>query len=315
MKIVSNILTYLIVTVILLLLFAIVYFYANPSLKINNFLIHINNFSSLFIVLLTCMYVITTNNQLRSMHKQLNLMDKSVDLQIQPLPIPLITKIYLSSLNAYNSPLTNFKKISIEYFLNIELSLTNIGDGSALNVTINPSVSSNKNEVNYFSLAPEQITHLQTNESSQKFEFVFFNLDNKFLIDLYSEELVLNLKIFYKNFSGAGFVANNSYKLTVADNSKEELHNWGNFYKNEMKQFKQDFEDFEKSSDNIVEANRIVVKVRNSIDSFGLKNIDLSFWTKPESFLVDKVDFIKEVNLVEKQRSIYYSTYFNFTKE
>jgi hypothetical protein len=66
-------------------------------------------------MLLTIAYVYTTNRQLSSMEKQINLTDKSVNLQIQPLPIPRIDKIHLEKIKPYKGPEDDFTAIRIKY--------------------------------------------------------------------------------------------------------------------------------------------------------------------------------------------------------
>lgn len=54
----------------------------------------------MILVVLTLMYVVTTNRQLLSMENQLDVMDSSIKLQVQPLPVPAIKKIYLEKITS-----------------------------------------------------------------------------------------------------------------------------------------------------------------------------------------------------------------------
>ena len=64
-----------------------------------SFITFIAGVSTLFVALLTVFYVITTNQQFSVMESQLEEMQKSRELQAQPLPTIQVNKVYLETPN------------------------------------------------------------------------------------------------------------------------------------------------------------------------------------------------------------------------
>jgi len=183
--------------------------YLYPTSTIGEILRYYNGISSLIIVLLTLMYVITTNRQLLAMQNQLNIMDSSVKLQIQPLPVPSIKEIYLEKIRAYTGPSSKFTKVELLSRFNFKIDFKNAGTGAALNISVFSTICLRNNdrkeqELEIPDIVSNQIHLICENETQEVgIHNTFMILDRQFEIfkalNNNKSEVLLKLRIYYKN--------------------------------------------------------------------------------------------------------------------
>jgi hypothetical protein len=285
--------------------------YLYPASTLGNIIRYYNGISSLVLIILTLAYVITTNRQLFTMQKQLDIMDSSIKLQIQPLPVPSVKSIGLEKIGAFLGPQTNFATVHLLSRFNFYVDFKNAGTGVALNITAFASISIKGNneevrEIEIPQVPPNQIHLICENESvSNSMMNVFVILDNQFEIfkALYKQRRVMNqnkvilkLRIYYKNIFGSGFLEEAQYALFFESGQDEVVESWNEFIENGLKVLQQDIIRFESLIHKLPEeAKESFEKVRVHLRERFDKDIKLDYWARSTSFSVKIVDFEKSL--------------------
>ncbi|MDH5186106.1 MAG: hypothetical protein OEW70_03475, partial [candidate division WOR-3 bacterium] len=119
-----------IIAIILLFIFGVWGFFHYIVSKQANPPAFISAISSLMIALLTLVYVITTNRQLRAMRAQLFEMKRSREISTQPLPLVVLKDMYLEKPRVYYSPPEKECAGISRYIL--ECSVSNFGSSPAV---------------------------------------------------------------------------------------------------------------------------------------------------------------------------------------
>ncbi len=185
----------------------------------------LSGFATFIVAILTGAYVFTTNNQLSIMEKQLDEMSKGRELENQPFPWIENPIFKIEKPRAFYSPPRNSATIHSLYEINYKIK--NIGKGVAVGVFIDPKFTvefgSEKYENDGVPIKIEVI------EEGKYFEYkkpwydncnrVSINTDNNHLalkslakgrVDSFPK---LHMIIYYRNFIGAAFRINCTYKV------------------------------------------------------------------------------------------------------
>ncbi len=201
------------ITILVLFMAGTVFGYFFQDSVLGKMILYYSRLSPLVIVLLTLAYVITTQRQLKSMEKQLDIMDSSVRLQIQPLPVPSIDDVKLEKIRPYLSPVTNFEKVELLSRFHFDITFKNAGTGAALNTTVFASILiRNRKEkdivIEIPQFSPKQI-HLICEDEKKLETFMLVDREFEIFNSLNNnDEVILKLKIYYKNIFGSGFLQN-----------------------------------------------------------------------------------------------------------
>ncbi len=275
------------------------YFY--PTSSIGEVLRYYNGISSLIIVLLTLMYVITTNRQLLAMQNQLNIMDSSVKLQIQPLPVPSVKEIHLEKIRAYSGPESKFKKIELLSRFHFKIDFKNAGTGAALNTSVFASIclrskDEKVQELEIPQIGPTEIYLICENEKqADSIMNTFMILDRQFEIFKAlnnDSQVLLNLRIYYKNIFGSGFLEEAQYSLSFEKEQEELVKSWDEFINTGIKTLNEDIVRFESLIAKLPkEAKESFQKVNNHLKERFDKDLKLKYRIKPSSYNVRIVDF------------------------
>jgi hypothetical protein len=277
------------------------YFY--PNHIVSKLMVYYNSISSIILVGLTLAYVITTNMQLKSMKSQMKVMDKSINLQVQPLPVPTVKKTYLEKINAYVGPEDKFSSIQIIYRFHQDIKLANAGSGAALNTVVFTSLTSKKGKTFPAFFSRDQVHCLGTKVSDTA-NLSILALDNGFgiLSALLEHELTLRMDIFYKNIFGAGFHEQADYFYHLDDKNKEEAERWLDFLKNGVSKYSTDMKRYSALHDKVPsDAKEIMSKIRKEIEPMFSTDINLDHFIAKESFEVKIIDYTSEVLAMEKK--------------
>ena len=291
-----------------------------PQTKIGSFISYCNNYSSLFLVILTFSYVLTTNRQLISMEKQLNVMDSSVKLQIQPLPVPKIENIYLQKINAYVGPESGFSKIEMIARLHFDLNLKNVGTGAALNINVFPSIEiidETTKEIVLPDFRPEQIHLLSENETETgRFmlcdkDFELFRGMNPKVKVMGRQTVTLKLDIYYKNIFGSGFVERASYSLSPSSGHEETVEQWKDFIDNKYDEIAKDIKRYDSLKKSLPdEADQIFKSIREKLESKFKEDLPLKTYNNSNSYSIDIVNFEEEIKKANEHNDKKIKEYF-----
>lgn len=285
--------------IVLLLVFicltVVGYFYSDSAIK--GIISYYSGISSLLIVLLTLAYVVTTSRQLLAMHKQLAIMDSSVKLQVQPLPVPFVKYIHLEKIRAYLSPETKFSKVEIISRFHFNVYFKNAGTGAALNVFVFASIFiKGKNKEEKEIVIPQfrpQIFHLITENETQDSSFMILDDDFEIFKAINAhEEVILKLKIHYRNIFGSGFLEEAQYSLYFKEDNKDVINSWEKFIKEGMEELKEDITRFESLVHKLEnEADESFEKIKDHLGKLFDKDLELQFFIEPRFFNVRIVGF------------------------
>lgn len=289
---------------LLVFLLIVIFGYFLPSPALSAFISYLNNHATLFLVILTFTYVLTTNRQLQSMEKQLNVMDSSVKLQIQPLPIPEVSEIYLEKIRPYLSPDTGFSKVEVLSRLHYQIKLKNIGTGAALNIVMFPTIlisGESAKKINLPSFNPEQI-HLVSENETETGTFMQFDKDYDLLRGLNSYgDVTLHIEIYYRNIFGAGFKETSEHHLSVDYEQHDRLNEWSSFIDGENEDLQNDIKRFESLKPSLPdEADQEFDKIKDSLGEKFTDDLKLNCQSNPHVFEVELVDYTQAINKARK---------------
>ncbi len=308
----KSILLIIIFTVFILLI--TIFSYLKPESVTNKIILYYNSVSSLIIMILTIAYVYTTNGQLSSMKKQLNLMEKSVSLQVQPLPVPNIEKIYLETINAYKSPEDGFTSISVIYRFHCKSSFINAGNGAALNVAIYTSIIFDDNPDAVATQASGQIYCVSDKNSEKDCKVDSMILDRSYAIlkALLEGQLSLKMDIYYKNIFGAGFYEQAVYSLHLKSEDEAIALDWLKYISEFIKNKSIDFKRHKALAKTVPpDAKAIFDRIRSELKDKFKENINIEYHIEPESFSIKLIDYDESIKDMDKKYTEIYHKYKN----
>ncbi len=305
MKFLRNFKSRIIIIILIILIFSItIYSYIKPNSKVNEVITYYNSVSSLIIMILTIGYVYTTIGQLSSMKNQLNLMDKSVNLQVQPLPVPKIEEIYLEKINAYKSPEDGFSSIHVIYRFHCKSNFINAGNGAALNVAIYSSLVFDELEEAVTTQSSSQIYCISDKNMEKDTIIYTMILDRKYEIlnALLEGSLNLRMDIYYKNIFGAGFNECAVYSLYLKDEEAELAKGWLEYIKDFVKNNSVDFKRHKALASSVPsDAEMIFSRIRSDLENNFKSNLHINYRIEPESFEVKLVNYDESIKIMDKK--------------
>lgn len=293
---------FILVTIIAIFVGLTIVGYFYPGSAIGELLRYYNGISSLIIVILTLVYVITTNRQLLAMQNQLNVMDSSVKLQIQPLPVPSVKEIYLEKIRAYSGPESNFKKVELLSRFHFKIDFKNAGTGAALNISVFSTIrlknrDKKEQELEIPDIVSSQIHLICENETQDDgIRNTFVILDRQFEIfkalNDRKSEVLLKLRIYYKNIFGSGFLEEAQYTLSFEKDQTDLIKSWDEFINTGISALNEDVVRFESLISKLPkEAHESFDKVNNHLKERFDKDLVLKYRIQPRSYNVSIVDF------------------------
>lgn len=221
----KRIIYWILLVAVTVLLFGTVTIYMQRGNNHIEFFQILSGFSTFIVAILTAAYVLTTNNQLAVMEKQLEEMSKGRELENQPFPWIENPIFKIEKPKVYYSPPHNEAEILSLY--RIEYKIKNIGKGAAVGIFIDPKfivdIDSDKFEYDCVTRKIEVI------EEGKYYEYEKPWFDNCNMVSITSDIKYLTLKslikgkilnlpkfhviIYYRNFLGATFRINCSYNV------------------------------------------------------------------------------------------------------
>ena len=185
--------------------------------------------SSLSTIVMVLVYIFTTSRQLDTMRSQLEEMQYSRSVQIQPLPYLEKPKASLRLPRYYTSPRDSFKKMSLWNELNFTFSVSNFGNGPAISIDFIPSVAgislTGKGTILLMETISATVDCVSLREGdSQDVKFHFSDDKNKVIEALLAETRVaLYCTLVYKNSIGMAFQENICFWVTVPSEEDMEI--------------------------------------------------------------------------------------------
>lgn len=291
-----------------ILILILTYFYPNSSLS--SVVKHYNSYSSIIIMLLTLVYVLTTTRQLNVMEKQIQLMETQNNTQIQPIIEPQIGKMHLENISIFSSPDENFMKANIMSRFFVDFTMDNVGNGSALNVVIYPTIIIDDLIIPSPYLRPDHahcVSHNKSNDA--KISLMMFDKGIEIASGILSDNVTLELNIFYKNVFGTGFNETISYRLMAYDSNAQK---WKEFIDEDLDSLLHEAKKHdalkpidEESANTISESISEILAER--IDG----NLDVEHYILPKSYNIKMVDYEKAINIADKRYEEHHKNYFN----
>jgi hypothetical protein len=167
-------------------------------------------------------YIITTSRQLNTMHNQLEEMQYSRGVQIQPLPYFEKPKADLDLPRFYVGPQTDFKKMELMCMLHVGFSVSNVGNGPAIAIDFLPMICSGSRVKEQIILLKEtlcsRIDCVPSGDRDPKpAEFHFSDKEHKAVEDLARNgRLAFGCEMVFKNSLGTAFREQVAFWLTIA---------------------------------------------------------------------------------------------------
>jgi hypothetical protein len=287
--------------ILIFLLIIVIFSYFIPDSIWGKMITHFNSLSSVFLIILTFFYVLTTNFQLRAMNKQLNLMKENTNLQIQPIPVPIIERMELERIRPFVVPENKFMKMTIKSRFFCDFQFKNVGNGTALNVIIFPTIIIENFKIPSPSLRPE-LTYCISDEilDQNKIHIFMFDTGIEIAKAIINNNAKLELNIFYKNIFNVGFHEIISYNLFI--NKKEEREKWKEFFNNNQDELykKQEKHNVLKPIDK-EEAKIIFNEVSEYLKEKFSENLNIQYQIESRSYTINIVDYIESVKKMEKE--------------
>jgi hypothetical protein len=187
-------------------------------MTIINFIAYASSLSTIVMVLV---YVFTTSRQLRAMQSQLDEMQYSRDVQVQPLLYFDKLKMIFEAPKFYLDPATEFKKVEFACRVHFYFSISNIGNGPAVAVDFIPNLALVMPKDNRLTKLVEytyderiECVSLKK-EDSKDVSLMFIDDENKFIESVLGRDVVLHLHIIFKNVLGMPFKEEVSFRVLV----------------------------------------------------------------------------------------------------
>jgi hypothetical protein len=235
------------------------------------------------------------------MTTQLKIMDKSVDMQIQPIIAITINDSYLEKIKAFRSPKFDFTKIQIFPRIFFTYELINIGNGTALNIFVFPTLMFG-NEIIY--AASRNINYISEKEQTPQIN-KFMLLDEDYIVVKALKNhkpIILKIDIYYKNIFGAGFHAYFEYKLYASKTEYPQIEQWYNFVNSDHAKYEKDMVRHESLYKKVQEdADSIYQRIKKEIEQLFTDNIPIISSQKSKSFSIELVEFDKEIESAQTE--------------
>lgn len=299
----------LIMSFILVVIFGLVITsYFKPTFFCAGIITHLNTSSSFIIMILTLFYVITTNLQLHVMNKQINLMNDNTNMQVQPIPIPVIKNMALEKIRPLTSPEHRFMKIIAMSRFFCDFQFKNVGNGAALNVAIFPFIVIDSVKIPIPSMRPE-LTYCVSNEilDQSDIEIMMFDKGIEIAKAIFNRNASLELNILYKNVFNVGFHELISYTLYLQDNPKD----WEAFFNNNRNELIKKIEKHNaiKPIDS-EDADKMFQEIEIDFDKLFPNDLDVMYKVKSKSYTITIVDYAKSIKNMEIENEKNYKNVF-----
>ena len=261
--------------------------------SITNFVAYLSGLSTSIMVFV---YIVIYSRQLDTMSKQLEEMQFSRDVQVQPLPYLQEGKASLKLPRYYIDPSTNFSKMKLASFVNVSFKILNLGNGPAITVDFIPHLFTGPRIKKPVILdkdtfcTPIDCIPLKSNPP-QAIDFQFDNgKDGKEILEGLIEDfrIMVSFSIAYKNAIGKPFYEDVSFWLVVMSKKDLEtiksglklIHTAPIDFLNQLKQFEK-FAQLQREE----EQEKIFSEVNQKIHSIlGLDQIELKVELARRSF-------------------------------
>jgi hypothetical protein len=182
--------------------------------------------SSLSTIIMVLVYLFTTSRQLNIMRNQLDEMQFSRNVEVQPLPYPEEAKANLELPRYYTSPATRFEKMALLCRIHFNFKATNIGNGPAVAVDFIPKLVACASPWG-FTRQKETITLVETvgrrvecislrEGDSKETSFMFLDREHRIVeAILERRDVALSCIVTYKNALGMAFKEEISFWIDV----------------------------------------------------------------------------------------------------
>ena len=295
MQLNKNLVIMFLIVAVLFSLVIVSYFV--PNSLIGKLIIHFNNLSSVLLMILTLFYVVTTNLQLKAMNNQISLMRDNTNMQVQPIPIPIIENMKLEKIKPFLGPYDKSMKILSRFFC--DFNFKNVGNGTALNVVIFPTIAIGNTMIPSPLMQPK-LTYCISNEiiEKDKIHIMMYDRDTKIAEAILNNEAKFVLNIFYKNIFNVGFHELISYRLYL--NKKPDK--WSEFFNsNQDKLYKEINKHNAIKPIDKEEAKNIFNKIKEELNELFTEDLTVQYQLESESYTIDIVDYVKAVKTMETE--------------
>lgn len=171
-------------------------FLPQELMNLNNFIGYMSSLSTIILVLV---YLFTTSQQLNAMGNQLNEMQYTRNVQIQPLLSLNALKTRFELPRYYVGPTTDFRKMELLSRIFFSAKVQNIGNGPAVAIDVIPKLVSQEDTL--VETIGERIECLSLREGDSESISIMFLDDKTKTIETLLEKLRINISmvILYKN--------------------------------------------------------------------------------------------------------------------
>jgi hypothetical protein len=256
--------------------------------------------SSLSTIIMVLVYVFTTSLQLRAMQSQLNEMQYSRDVQVQPLLYFDKLKMSVEAPRFYLSPETEFKKVEFMCRVHFDFSVSNIGNGPAVAVDFVPNLARIIPRDNRITTLVKYVYNARIEcislkkEDSQNISLMFLDDEHKFIDSVLGGEVVLHLIIVFKNVLGMPFKEEVAFHVLVYEPKlKEKLKSCIKIVRTYRIDFAKDISEFEKLAElgRDEEARKKLepMKVKLKAQLGGLEKVEIPTDIRSGSFSISPI--------------------------
>jgi hypothetical protein len=288
---------YIIGVVFLLIIIIPLIAYFTPNSDFTKIIKCYTDYSAFIIAALTMAYVITTTLQYTNMKNQLNMMETSLKLQVQPLPVPSILEFEMEKIRPYLGPEDKFTSVIIMNRVHAKIQLNNNGSGIPMSINIFPTlILEGEIQLPQPHIEPNTVSIITEGKTSNKIGLMFF--DDQYLILNHIDkkrELKIVFEILYKNIFGAGFYSKYTFKVGTKREERANVKDSLKFINEELPNFKMKLEKHKALKSIDREEARAIFTEIETIITYRIKN-DIIFDIPSEVFECD----VSVVNFEEK---------------
>lgn len=287
-------------TIPILYLIGIVSFFgliSGQSMTVANF---IGYASSLSTVIMVLVYVLTTSRQLQVMHRQLEEIKYSRNVQSQPLIFLEGEKLALQLPRYYVGPQDDFMSMRVLCRLSFMATVRNIGNGPAISIDFIPSLAENRQgkTSTLVESTGERIECISLREGDQqRISFLFIDRNHEVVASLLERNPVrLHAIMLFKNALGMTYKEEMEYIAEVDTRNKEDME----ILKKSLKILKTadiDFSDYIRKFESLKRANQkdeakmvfddVKAKMKNMLES--KEKLFIHVHISPGSFSVNPI--------------------------
>jgi len=224
-------------------------------------------------------------------------MKENTNLQIQPIPVPIIKKMKLERIKAFAGPEDKFMKMGIKSRFFCDFQFKNVGNGTALNVVVFPTIIIGNTKIPSPILRPE-LTYCISDEvlDHNNIHLMMFDTGVEIAKGIMNHNAKLELNIFYKNIFNVGFHQIISYDLYLIKNI-EKLKEYFDNNQDDL------YKEIEKH--NVLkpidreDAKRISNKISERLNELFSEDFSVKYRIESKSFTINIVDYIEAVSNME----------------